>query len=203
MNILQKKLLYFILFFIATIVLVFFIYEKLSKYEVKNNSFLDSYDYTELITHKGNVLNKSDFIGIESVLFFGFTFCPDICPMTLNKITEFINTLDTESNKLKFYFITVDPDRDTVNVIDDYLNSFSEQIIGVTGNKLAINKFLKGLHVYHKKIIIDNNFDDYTVDHTSSILLIDNKGDLFATISYNEDKEISIEKLKKLTNRSY
>ena len=80
---------------------------------------------------------------------------PDVCPFTLTRISEIINKLNNKSDLIRFYFVTVDPDRDKIEDLKEYLNAFHPKIIGVTGSNVNVEKFLKYMYVYKKKIQLD------------------------------------------------
>ena len=146
-----------------------------------------------LKTHTGNNFNYKLYKGFPSVFFFGFTSCPDICPTTLAEISKMIINLGKKSKMIKFYFVSVDPDTDTIENINYYLESFNDQIIGITGEKANVEKFLKYMNVFHKKV--DLGDDMYTFDHSSQMFLFKKNGDFFATISPTEDTKIAMNKL--------
>ena len=100
-----------------------------------------------LIDVNNEVITESSFEGPLTAIFFGFTNCPDICPMTLNNLDLVINNLDEKKkNKIKIFFVSIDPERDTPEIIKDYLNSFDNKMYGITGDpkKVFFNNSLKG-----------------------------------------------------------
>jgi len=152
----------------------------------------------KLITHSNEKFDDKLFSNYPSLIFFGFLNCPDVCPFTLTKISEIINTLKDKSDFIRFYFVTVDPERDKIQELKEYLNAFHPKIIGVTGSNIGIENFLKYMYVYKKKIRLDNN--NYTIDHSSQIFLFKKNGSFFGTLATNE-KDINIlDKINKLIN---
>ena len=105
-----------------------------------------------LKTHKGDSLTLKNVLVAPSVFFFGFLNCPDICPNTLTDISKIITNLGSDSKEINFYFVTVDPERDQVLEMNEYLSHFNNEIIGITGQIENIKKFLEQMHVYYKKI---------------------------------------------------
>ena len=150
----------------------------------------------KLITHTNEKFDNTFFSGYPSLIFFGFLNCPDVCPFTLTKISEIIDKLKDKSNLMRFYFVTVDPERDKVEDLKEYLNAFHPKIIGVTGSNIGIEKFLKYMYVYKKEIPLDDN--NYTIDHSSQIFLFKKNGSFFGTLSTNEKDNSILDKIKKL-----
>lgn len=150
----------------------------------------------ELYDQDNKKVTKADILGSPSVLFFGFTYCPDVCPTTLQSLSVLIGQLGESSKKLKFYFISVDPERDTPEVLKQYLNSFHPAIKALTGETEQLDVLIKSYSIYAKKVSLENN--NYTMDHTSSLILIDKNTNLVGTITYQESPEVALAKLKKL-----
>ena len=157
-----------------------------------------SVDKFNLITHSNEKFDNKLFSNYPSLIFFGFLNCPDVCPFTLTKISEIINKLKDKSDFMRFYFVTVDPERDKLEDLKEYLNAFNPKIIGVTGSNIGIKNFLKYMYVYKKEIPLDNN--NYTIDHSSQIFLFKKNGSFFGTISTNEKNNNILGKINKLIN---
>ena len=151
-----------------------------------------------LITHTNEKFDNEFVFNYPSLIFFGFLNCPDVCPFTLTKISEIINKLNNKSDLIRFYFVTVDPDRDKIEDLKDYLNAFHPKIIGVTGSNVDIENFLKYMYVYKKKIQLDD--DNYTIDHSSQIFLFNKYGSFFGTLATNEKEESILAKINKIIN---
>ena len=175
------------------IVFVFFSYQGKKTKTFKLDSSIDKF---KLLTHTGQKFNSQLFSKSPSLLFFGFTNCPDICPMTLDTISNLIEKLDTNANRLNYYFITVDPEKDNIETLNDYLENFNKKIIGVTGSVSDMQNFLTHMYIYSKKIYLDN--DIYTVDHSSQIFIFDINGNFFGTISSGENDETIFGKINKV-----
>ena len=152
----------------------------------------------KLITHSNEKFDDKLFSNYPSLIFFGFLNCPDVCPFTLTKISEIINKLKDKSDFMRFYFVTVDPERDKIEELKEYLNAFHPKIIGVTGSNIGIENFLKYMYIYKKVIQLDNN--NYTIDHSSQIFLFKKDGSFFGTISTNEKDNTILEKINKVIN---
>ena len=150
----------------------------------------------ELYDQDNKKVTKADILGSPSVLFFGFTYCPDVCPTTLQSLSVLIGQLGESSKKLKFYFISVDPERDTPEALKQYLNSFHPAIKALTGDPKQLDVLIKSYSIYAKKVPLENN--NYTMDHTSFLILIDKNTNLVDTISYDEKIDVALTKLKNL-----
>lgn len=193
----NKKFL--ILFFVlATGLFIFFLFSyyliKLDKDTKRQNFNLNlEINNFQLVTHDGEKFDKNLLGNTSSIFFFGFANCPDICPDTLIKISDIINKLKNTSYKYSFYFVTVDPERDTQENMKEYLDNFSNKIIGVTGSVENMKNFLKYMYVYNEKVILDNDF--YTFDHSSQLFLFKKNGTFFGTISPGENIDTALTKI--------
>ena len=141
-----------------------------------------------------NVITDESFQGPLTAIFFGFTNCPDICPMTLNKLDIAISRLKKENKSLKLFFISVDPERDTPEVVKDYLNSFENNFVGITGEPEKIYLLSQSWGILSQKIFKDDG--EYNVDHSSPVILLKD-GKYIARISHKDDIKRSIKILKK------
>ena len=117
-----------------------------------------------------NVITEESFKGPLTAIFFGFTNCPDICPMTLNKLDIAISRLKKENKSLKLFFISVDPERDTPEVVKDYLNSFENNFVGITGEPEKIYLLSQSWGILSQKIFKDDG--EYNIDHISPVILL-------------------------------
>ena len=141
-----------------------------------------------------NVITEKSFDGPLTAIFFGFTNCPDICPMTLNKMDIALSRLKKQNKSLKLFFISVDPERDTPEVVKDYLNSFENNFVGITGEPEKIYLLSQSWGIVSQKIFKDDG--EYNVDHSSPVILLKN-GKYVARISHKDDIKRSIKILKK------
>lgn len=153
-----------------------------------------------LIDHNGNPITEAAFEGRPTMVFFGFTRCPEVCPTTLYEMAGWLDTLGEAGNDLQAFFISVDPERDTPEIMKGYAEAFTERVTGITGDPDEIARVVAAWHVYAARIATED--DDYTMDHTASVFLMDAKGDFKGTIAYGESAETAVAKLRQLTGNS-
>jgi protein SCO1 len=149
----------------------------------------------KLTTQDGKPFTDENLKGKPFAVFFGFTHCPEVCPTTLYDLTQDLAALGKDADNLRVAFITVDPARDTPELMKTYLSSFDPRIVGLTGTEEEIAATAKAYKVYYRKVPTDS---DYTMDHTATIFLMDSRGDFYGTSNFQETDEIRREKLKKL-----
>ncbi len=149
-----------------------------------------------LTDQHGNTITEQALRGHPSTLFFGFTNCPEVCPTTLFELDGWLKTLGDEGKDIHSYFISVDPERDTVDVLNRYVSNVSDRIIGITGDPDKVADVIKEFRIYAKKVPIEDG--GYTMDHTASVLLLDSNGAFFGTIAYGENPDTALAKLRRL-----
>jgi protein SCO1/2 len=149
-----------------------------------------------LVDQKGAPITEAAFRGHPSVVFFGFTHCPEVCPTTLFELSGWLKTMGDSGKNLNAYFVTVDPERDTPETMNAYVSNFSDRITGITGDPEKVHAMAKAFGIYWKKV--DTGDGDYTMDHTASVLLLNAKGDFAGTIAYGESADTAVAKLKRL-----
>ena len=129
----------------------------------------------ELVDHRGEAFNLARMKDIWTIVFFGFSHCPDICPTTLAMLNDTYSKLkDSEKQRLQVVMISLDPQRDTVEKLAEYVPYFNQQFTGVTGNQRAIRLLAAELNVAHNPVPLDG--DDYTIDHSTHLVLINPMG---------------------------
>lgn len=124
----------------------------------------------------GRVRTEADFRGKLRLIYFGFTYCPDICPTDLQAIGLAMDQLGADSKNVQPLFITLDPERDTVEHLAQYVPLFHPRLIGLTGSASAIVQAADSYRVYYKRVEFDKAKSDYTVDHSAFIYLVDRDG---------------------------
>lgn len=141
----------------------------------------------ELTDHRGNRVRDDDFRGRYMLVFFGFTHCPDVCPSTLRDISMALDHLDDEADALQPLFITVDPERDDVEAMADYVTAFDSRILGLTGTRDEIDRATAAYRIYSARFPLGEN--DYTMDHSAFTYLMDREGKYLAHFSFGIDPE--------------
>jgi protein SCO1/2 len=149
----------------------------------------------QLVDQNGRQVSDTDFRGKPFLVFFGFTHCPDICPTTLFEVSEVLRRLGPDADRTAALFITVDPDRDTPDKLKDYLSSFDPHLRGITGNPDAVAAIAKAYRVYYKKVPTEG--DDYTMDHTAIVYLMDKNGRFVAPFSLRRSPEAAADDLRR------
>jgi protein SCO1/2 len=129
----------------------------------------------ELVDHRGETFNISRMQDIWTIVFFGFTHCPDICPTTLAMLNDTYSKLkDSEKDRLQIVMISLDSERDTVEKMAEYVPYFNSSFIGVTGDKYVISRLAAELFIAYNRVPLGD--DDYTMDHSTQLILINPKG---------------------------
>ncbi|MEO1090272.1 MAG: SCO family protein [Pseudomonadota bacterium] len=149
-----------------------------------------------LVDPAGEVVSDESLRGRPFAVFFGFTHCPDVCPTSLWEMSTWIDALGDDAERLGFLFVTVDPERDTPEVMGAYVGSFSDRIVGLTGDRASVDEVIKGYRVYARKIPLEG--DDYTMDHSAMVYLMDENGAYSSHISFGTPPERAVEMLRTL-----
>jgi protein SCO1/2 len=153
----------------------------------------------QLIDHEANAVGPDTLIGQATLVFFGFTFCPDVCPTTLSDISGWLDELGDEAERLNVVFITVDPERDTIEAMADYVGYFHPSIRGWTGPEDQIERATSGFRATYERVPTENG--DYTMDHTASVFLFDAEGSFVTLIDYHESREFAVPKIRRALDR--
>ena len=137
----------------------------------------------ELVDHQGNAFSASDFRSHWNLVFFGFTHCPDICPLTLQVLANARQKLVDDGAKTlpRIVLVSVDPERDTPQILQQYVAHFGTDVLGITGDLTEIHKLTKGLGIYFEKSNRDG--DNYSVDHSAVVVVIDPNAEFRAVFS--------------------
>lgn len=141
----------------------------------------------QLSDQNGQTVTENSLKGRPTLIFFGFTHCPDICPTSLFEISEVLRAMGKKADRVNAYFVSVDPERDTREAMKDYLSSFDPHLKGLTGNPDAVAKVISGYRVYAKKVPLKDG--DYTMDHTALIYLMDRDGKFVAPFNMKRKPE--------------
>ncbi|SDZ12020.1 protein SCO1/2 [Jannaschia faecimaris] len=140
-----------------------------------------------LVDHTGAQITEAAFSGRPSLLFFGFTHCPDVCPTTIYDMETWLTDLNVGEGEIGAYFVTVDPERDTPEFLRDYLEPQSDRIVGITGDPEDVWEMAKSWRVYFQKRPLGEG--DYTMDHYASTFVLNADGAVVDLITYGEDAE--------------
>ncbi|MET3559827.1 protein SCO1/2 [Bartonella japonica] len=167
---------------------------------LRNKPLGDNFTLTD---SNGNTITEADIRSKPSIIFFGFTMCPESCPTTLINLDRWLTALGPKADKLGIWFVTVDPERDTPEVLHNYLSNFNNKIIGISGNPEKVHKMVDSFNIVAEKV--PGTDGNYTYNHTAAIFLLKKGGKLAGVIPYeleNNDikDEAAMERLKKLVS---
>lgn len=147
-----------------------------------------------LTDQNGRTVTEKDLLGKPTLIFFGYTHCPDVCPTTLFEVSEVFAKLGKDK-KVQGIFITVDPERDTQAMMKDYLASFDARILGLSGSEAATESVKKAYRVYARKVPGQNG--DYTMDHSAIVYLMDSRGRFVNAFNLQRPPEEAAKELAK------
>ncbi|GLK74151.1 SCO family protein [Ancylobacter dichloromethanicus] len=149
----------------------------------------------ELVDQDGQKVTQETFAGAPALVFFGFTHCPDICPTSLFEMSQLFEALGPDARKVTGLFITVDPERDTPEVMKSYLGSFHPSIQGLSGTPEQIAAVIKAYRVYAKKVPTQDG--DYTMDHTAIVYLMGKDGQFVAPFNLKRPPDEAAAELRR------
>jgi protein SCO1/2 len=147
-----------------------------------------------LTDQNGRMVTEQDLKGAPFLVFFGFTHCPEVCPTTLFEVSEILRKLGPDADRVRAVFITIDPDRDTSAALKDYLSSFDPRMLGLTGDPAEIAAVAKAYRVYYKKVPLEQ---DYTMDHTTIVYLMDKEGRFVSPFNLKRTTEAAAADLRR------
>lgn len=152
-----------------------------------------------LVDHLGGPVGTDTFAGKVRLVFFGFTHCPDVCPTGLSLMSQLLEELGAEARDVRALFVSVDPERDTVDVLRVYISLFSGDIRALTGTPQQIADVTTAFSAYFKKVPQPGG--GYTVDHTATMYLLDRAGNFRATIDLHEKQDVALQKIRRVLAR--
>lgn len=199
----KKIILYslFSLFIFASI--YFFInkdyYQNTTVQKIENQDALPGGHFT-LKKQDGTVFDSKTSNKLM-LIYFGFTYCPDVCPTTLIKMADVIDRLGEDSDSVNSIFISIDPERDKEEVIKDYVSAFHDEIIGLTGSEEQISSVAKDWGVYYQKEDIEGS-EDYTVNHLDIIFLANANGEYVDFFPPKIQSALIVEKVRNIINNN-
>jgi protein SCO1 len=148
------------------------------------------------VTHTGQTFSETNLKGRSSLMFFGFTHCPDVCPTELFEITQHMKAMGADADRLNVVFVTVDPERDTPEQMKLYLQSFDPRIIGLSGNSAQTEAMTKSFGVFVERVPLKDG--GYTINHTASVYMFGADGAFQGMISPDEAGEMALAKIRRL-----
>lgn len=148
----------------------------------------------------GVTVGPATLLGNPSMVFFGFTYCPDVCPTTLSDISGWLDDLGKEVAGMNVVFITVDPERDTVAVMAEYVSYFHPAIQGWSGTLDETAQAAEGFRARYERVT--SGREDYTMNHTASVFLFDAEGQFSGTIDYHEQRAFAVPKIRRILTRT-
>lgn len=151
----------------------------------------------KLVDHNGKTRTDADFKGKFQLIYFGYTFCPDICPAALSSMTQALKMIGKKAQHVTPIFITIDPSRDDVKLLATYVTNFHPSLIALTGSEEEVKSVKSHFKVYSVKVD-DASSTDYLVDHSSIIYLMDRDGKFIAHFNHETPPTVIADTLKKL-----
>lgn len=152
-----------------------------------------------LVTHHGKAITDADLLGKPFLVFFGFTNCPDVCPTTMNELTARFEDLGADGEKIATLLITVDPERDTQELLAQYMQAFDPRFLALRGTPEEITAVAMAYRAYVKQVPLTDG--DYTMDHAAIVYMMDRDGKFVGTLDPHEDEVVQITKLRGLIKR--
>jgi protein SCO1/2 len=150
-----------------------------------------------LKNHFDDIVTDNDYAGMFMLVYFGYTFCPDVCPTSLQTMSLALDMIGDDLEHVQPLFISIDPDRDTTLLLRDYVGSFHPKLIGLTGSKISLASITKKYRVKFAKVIEEGEDpEDYLMDHTASVFLMGPDGSYVARFPHNGTPEQMAEKIK-------
>lgn len=151
-----------------------------------------------LTDHTGKTVTDQTYRGKYMLVYFGFTFCPDVCPTGLQVMSAALEQLGPKADQIQPIFITVDPERDTPEQLAQYVSSFHPRLIGLTGTPQQIQAAAKAYRVYYQKVKDEKSTAEYTIDHTSIIYLMDPQGNFVTHFTHATPAAAMAEQIAKV-----
>ena len=198
MNFAKKKsilLSSIIISFVIILIMTFLFAEHLSRKNAPEK-LSEIISKVNLIDHNGHAFKSTTLKNKPSLLFFGFTNCPEICPTTLADLSQITKEVTSNDDSINIIFVTLDTKRDNKEHLKDYIQYFDGNIIGVTGNKIEIKEFADNWGVFYEAVKTTNS--NYTLNHTATVFMIDALGNFRGTIAWGENESSIIQKINNL-----
>ncbi|WP_031335006.1 SCO family protein [Rhodopseudomonas sp. B29] len=149
----------------------------------------------QMTSQSGQPVSEQSIKGKPTLIFFGFTRCPDVCPTTLFELSQVLAAMGKDADRINAYFVSVDPERDTPASMKDYLSSFDPHVVGLTGTPEQTQQIEKAYRVYARKVPLKDG--DYTMDHTALVYLMDKSGRFVSPFDVKRKPEEAAADLKR------
>ncbi|MBI5944342.1 MAG: SCO family protein [Chloroflexi bacterium] len=180
---------------VATATLIALLFSKSNSF--RGTAYSEPYPpapYFELTHSSGDLIRLSDYRGRIVLLFFGYTFCPDVCPATLAELNMALNEIPEQADSVQVLYVSVDPDRDTPQIIQEYAERFNPAFIGLSGSLNELEKIWQDYDIFREVVISDSNI--VTVSHTARVILIDHKSNMRLSYAFGTPVEDIVYDLK-------
>lgn len=199
-----KKIILYSLFSLFIFASVYFFinkdyYQNTTVQKIENQDALPGGHFT--LKKQDGTIFDSKISNKLMLIYFGFTYCPDVCPTTLIKMADVIDRLGVDSDSVNSIFISIDPERDKEEVIKDYVSAFHDEIIGLTGSEEQISSVAKDWGVYYQKEDIEGS-EDYTVNHLDIIFLANANGEYVDFFPPKIQSALIVEKVRNIINNN-
>ena len=199
-----KKIILYSLFSLFIFVSIYFFinkdyYQNTAVQKIENQDALPGGHFT--LKKQDGTIFDSKISNKLMLIYFGFTYCPDVCPTTLIKMADVIDRLGEDSDNVNSIFISIDPERDKEEVIKDYVSAFNDEIIGLTGSEEQISSVAKDWGVYYQKEDIEGS-EDYTVNHLDIIFLANANGEYVDFFPPKIQSALIVEKVRNIINNN-
>ncbi len=149
-----------------------------------------------MVDQKGRRFTEADLLGKPTAMFFGYTFCPDVCPTTLLEASYWMTELGADADKLRVVFVTVDPERDTPEKLAEFVGSFDPRFVALSGDRAETDRMLKAFRVYARRV--DGQDGGYTMDHTAAVYLLDRDARFVGVVNFQEETAKALAKIRPL-----
>lgn len=153
-----------------------------------------------LVDQAGVSVTEANFLGKPSIWFYGFTHCPDVCPTALAEISAILDALGPDADKLNVVFVSVDPERDTPEIMKEYVEYFDRRITGLTGDLAQVSTMAKDRYIFFEKQPLEGG--DYVMEHQASVQLVTADGQFFGTLAAEERFDVRLAKVRRLIGGS-
>lgn len=176
-----------VIFVSILIAVIIFTLKDERHYSAANTNF-------SLVNDRGEAVDKSLFRGSPSLIYFGYTNCPEVCPTTLYEVAGYLKALGKDGAPLKTYFFSIDPERDTPSIMHAYVTAFTDRITGITGTPEEMKKVTDGWMIHAAKEA--GGGADYHMSHTTSLLMVGADGRLKGLIPYGAPEDEAVRRIR-------